>query len=492
MEIEMSPKPETRLFVGGDFVESAEGARFITMNPATGAVLAEVSEAGRVDVDRAVSAARDAFAGSWGALLLSERARLLRALAQLMDERRGELALLESLDAGKPIADAQAQVGVAIEWIDWFADMATKVRSHVIPGPSDVLNYTLRQPVGVVGCITPWNYPLVLYAIKVAPALAMGNTVLLKPAEQTPLTALAFAELAAAAGLPPGTLSVLPGYGPTTGRAIVEHPDVAMISFTGSTAVGRAIAAACGRGVKKATLELGGKSPNLIFADADLDFATTTALFSFSVNQGQLCSAGTRLLVEESVLDEVLDALIAKAEELRIGDPLDPETQLGAIISEDQLARIEFYVEAGASEGASLKTGGERPPVEGHAGWFYRPTVFSSVQNTMRIAQEEIFGPVLSVISFQDEPEAVSTANDIIYGLAAGIWTRDLSRAHRVAASISAGLVYVNTMNLLSPASPYSGFKQSGAGVEGGFEQCESFTELKSVWVNLANEAPRF
>jgi acyl-CoA reductase-like NAD-dependent aldehyde dehydrogenase len=481
---------ETRLFIGGAFVDSVDGATFETRNPATGEVLADVAEAREADVNAAVAAAQRALDGEWGTCSLSDRAAVLRRLAGALDERKEGLAKLESLDAGKPIRDCVAQVELAVSWFDWFADTATKLRSHVIPGPSGLLNYTLRQPHGVVGCIVPWNYPLPLYGIKVAPALAMGNAVLLKPAEQAPLTALALAEITAEVGLPAGALNVLPGY-PTAGRAIVEHPGVRMVSFTGSTDVGRDIAARAAPTVKKLSLELGGKSPNVIFADAELDLATSAALFSFCVNQGQLCSAGTRLLVEDAVHDDVLGSLVQKAERLKVGDPSDAATQLGAVISEAQLKRIESYVESGVADGASVVTGAERPRVSGFEnGLFYAPTIFDDVDNRMRIAQEEIFGPVLSVIRFEDEQDAVTTANDVMYGLAAGIWTRDLSRAHRLAAAIDAGLVYVNTMNVLSPASPYSGFKASGFGAEGGFEQCAEFTQLKSVWINLTDTVP--
>ena len=480
----------TDLFIADESVPAAGGSTFPTLNPATGEPIADVAEAGREDVDRAVRAAQAALDGEWGRMSLPDRARVLRRLAELLERRSPEVARLESLDAGKPIRDARAQLAAAVEWFDWFADMALKVRSHVIPGPPGHLNYTLRQPHGVVGCIVPWNYPLVLYGIKVAPALAMGNAVILKPAEQTPLTALALADIAREAGLPAGALAVLPGDG-ETGRAIIEHPGVRMVSFTGSTEVGRDVAARAARTMKKVTLELGGKSPNIVFADADLDAAAATSLFTFCVNQGQLCAAGTRLLVQEEIHEPLLEDLVARADRLRVGDPSDEHTQMGAIITAKQLARVEQYVAAGREQGARVVTGGERAAVAGcHGGWFYTPTIFDDVDDDMRIAQEEIFGPVLSVLPFSDEAEAIRLANSVAYGLAAGVWTRDLSRAHRMAAAIDAGLVYVNTMNVLTPGSPYSGFKQSGVGIEGGTEQAESFTQLKSVWVNLDAEAP--
>lgn len=483
--------PRTQLFIADAFADASDGQTFQTWDPARGRVVADVALAGAEDVDRAVTAARAALDGAWGALGLDERGRILRRIAALLDERAEELAALESLDAGKPLGDALVQVRTAATWFDWFADMATRVRSHVIPGLAGHLNYTLREPHGVVACIVPWNYPMALYGVKVAPALAMGNAVLLKPAEQTPLSALALADVCRDAGLPEGALSVLPGDGPTTGRAIVDHPGVRMVSFTGSTVVGQEIAARGAATMKKVTLELGGKSPNVVFADADLDVAVDAALFSVCVNAGQLCSAGTRLLVEQQVHDEVLERLVSRARALTVGDPSAAGTQLGAIITPEQLARIESYVALGRQEGARLVTGGARPSIAGcEDGWFFEPTIFAGVRNEMRLAQEEIFGPVLSVLPFADEQDAVRIANDVVYGLAAGVWTTSLARAHRMASAIQAGLVYVNTMNLLLPGSPYSGYKQSGVGVEGGVEQAESFTQLKSVWVNLTDAAP--
>lgn len=480
---------ESRLFIGGEFTDASDGATFETINPAYGNVIADVSHASPQDVADAVRAAREAQR-RWEREPLSVRAKVLRRTAELIVAHSEELAGLESADGGKPISDCRAQVLGTAEWFDFFADVSAHLRSHVIPSFPDHLNYTLRQPVGVVGTITPWNYPLPLYGIKLPAALAVGNSVVLKPAEQTPLTALALARLMTEAGLPDGVLSVLPGLGETTGSALVDS-EIDMVSFTGSTEVGRKIAARAGDRLMKVTLELGGKSPSIVFADADLDKAAAGALFTFCVHQGQLCSAGSRLLVEETIREEFVSRLVDMAEDLRVGDPADEATQLGAVMSQEQMDRIEGFVASGIDQGARPLTGASRRAVEGlEEGLFYSPTIFEDVSMEMDIAQNEIFGPVLSVLPFSDDGEAVEIANDVLYGLAAGIWTNDLRRAHRFSRDVDAGIVYVNTMNALAPWSPYSGWKQSGLGVEGGIEQAESFTKLKTVWINLGDQVP--
>ncbi len=479
----------TGLFVDGDFTDASDGETFATMNPATGETIADVAHATSHDVARAVDAARSAQA-RWADAPMTERAAVLKRTAELIERNSDRLAVLESTDAGKPISDCRVQVLGTAEWFAFFADISAHLRSDIVPSLPDHLNYTLRQPMGVVATITPWNYPLPLYGIKLPAALAVGNSVVLKPAEQTPLTALALADLMREAGLPAGVLNVLPGLGDTTGAGLVDA-DVDMISFTGSTEVGRRIAARAGDKLTKVTLELGGKSPSIVFADSDLDKAAAGALFTFCVHQGQLCSAGTRLLVEDSIRDEFVQRLVETAESLRVGDPSDEATQLGAVMSPEQMARIESYVESGLGDGATALTGADRATVEGlENGLFYKPTIFENVSSSMRIAQEEIFGPVLSVLPFSSDDEAVGLANDVLYGLAAGIWTNDLRRAHRFARDVDAGIVYVNTMNMLAPWSPYSGWKQSGLGVEGGIEQAESFTKLKTVWINLGEDVP--
>jgi acyl-CoA reductase-like NAD-dependent aldehyde dehydrogenase len=481
----------TTLHIDGEFVEAADGATFDIFNPATGALLAQVAEAGEEDIKRAVTAARRA-GETWGRMDVFERLRLLRRAAELLRERSRELALVEALDTGKPLTETRTYPDMTAECLEYFGELARSARSHVIPTPSGFLNYTLRQPFGVVGAIVPWNFPLPFCGAKCGPILAAGNTVVLKPAEQTPLSALLFAEACRDAGLPDGVVNVVPGMGPTAGRAIVEHPDVGMISFTGSTDVGREIGGEAGRRLKPVVLELGGKAPNIVFADADLEQAATTALYMVAYNQGQVCSAGTRLLVERSIHDAFVEEVAAKAQAAQVGDPLDPDTQIGAVISAVQLQRIADYVEIGRREGAELVTGGGIPAVPGHEdGWFFQPTIFRGVDSRMRIAQEEIFGPVLAVLPFDGENDAVHVANDVMYGLSAAIWTRDVSRAHRLAERIEAGIVFVNTMNDgRGLGSPFGGWKQSGIGLENGLEGLLACTRLKTVIVNLDAPTP--
>jgi acyl-CoA reductase-like NAD-dependent aldehyde dehydrogenase len=484
-------KVETRLFIGGEFVEAAAGRRFTVIEPATGLELAHVCEGRDEDIDSAVRAAARAL-GPWQAMAPAERARILRGVAELIDSEREPLARLEARDSGKPVAEARSRLQGVVAWFEFFADIALKLRSAVVPAVPGYLNYTLRQPLGVVGAIIPWNYPSQSCAIKIAAAVGVGNAIVLKPAEQAPLVPLAIARLCREAGVPPGVVNVVPGFGETAGRALAEHPGVAGISFTGSTEVGREVASVAGRSLKKVTLELGGKAPNVVFADADLDLAARSAFFTFTINQGQVCTAGTRLLVQQEVHDELVDRLVSAADHLRIGDPLDEETEVGALLDDRQLERVRSFVEQGVATGAQLACGGTAPAISGfEQGFFYSPTVFLGVRTEMAIAQQEIFGPVLSVIPFEDEREAIGLANDVLYGLSAGVWTENLARAHRVAAAIEAGIVWVNTMHVLSPASPISGWKQSGVGTEGGFEQAEGMTRVKSVWVNVGGPVPQ-
>jgi acyl-CoA reductase-like NAD-dependent aldehyde dehydrogenase len=417
----------------------------------------------------------------------------LRRATELLADRRDALASIEARDVGKPIADCRAEVDLAVEWFDFFADIGLRLRSDVIPGVPGHLNYTVRKPIGVAALITPWNYPLAIYGFKLPAALATGNTVVLKPAEQAPLTALALAAIFRDADFPPGVFNVVPGDGPVTGSSLVDHEKVSAISFTGSTAVGRHIAQQAAAGLKKYTLEMGGKSPNIIFEDADLDDAACTSLFTYTINQGQLCTAGTRLLIQEGVLDQVVDAVVDAGRSLRIGDPLDSETQLGALIDSTQLERVERFVSGAVDEGAQVVTGGHRPELGSQLSTcFYTPTVLAGLGAESEAAQEEIFGPVVTVLPFSTEEEAIQLANGVRYGLAAGIWTSDLSRALRLADTIDAGLIWINTMNVLSAASPYGGLKQSGVGVEGGLEQAEEYMQAKSVWINYGAVSPRY
>lgn len=480
---------ELGLHLGGESVEAAAGERFTTFDPSTAAPIAEVARALPPDVERAVELAR-AAQPEWEAIGVDARAAVLGATARLLRERAVEIGRVEALDAGKPVEQAIEQVKSTADAFDYWTRTGRELREMVAPTGPRALNYTLREPLGVVGVITPWNYPMLEYAESVPGALAVGNAVVLKPAELTPLTALLLARVMADAGLPPGVFNVVPGPGSLTGQALIEHPDVDMVVFTGSTGVGRRVAAAAGEGLKRTWLELGGKSPNVVFADADLDAVVGPSLFSFTVNQGQLCTAGTRMLVERTIHDELVERLRDAAEGLVVGDPFAPDTQLGALISERQVERVAGYVEGAKAEGAELVIGGGRPPVAGcEHGAFYSPTIFAGVTPEMAIFREEIFGPVLSVVPFEGEEEAIGLANDNAYGLNAALWTNDLGRAHRVARAVEAGTVYVNTINGGATA-PHDRYKGSGIGIAGGREQLEAMTRVKSVFVNLGAETP--
>ncbi len=487
----MNPAVHDQLYLDGRFRPALDGRTFPTVSPVTTRTIADVALAGDADVDAAVASGRTAF-DQWSQWTPRDRGRTLRRIAETLIVHLEEIAQVECLDLGKPISDCRAGVRDAADWFEYFADIVPHLRGETLPHPDAGLSYVLHQPMGVVAVIPAWNFPMPLYGTKVAAALATGNSVVLKPAEQTPLSALLLGRLCTEAGLPDGVLNVLTGPGEETGRALVRHRGIDMISFTGSTPVGREIASVAGQNLTKVTLELGGKSPNLVFPDADLEQAAATSLFSFTINQGQLCSAGTRLLVHESIHDDFLSLLVEKARALRIGDPAREDTNLGTIVSERQLRRVEDYVEAGRASGASLATGGKRAEVAGLPdGYFYSPTIFTHVDPAASIAREEIFGPVLCVLPFRDEDEALRLANSVDYGLAAQIWTRDVERVHRVAERVEAGLVWVNTAHQGSAAVPYSGWKASGLGTEGGIEQALEHTRPKSVWIGRGGGRPR-
>jgi acyl-CoA reductase-like NAD-dependent aldehyde dehydrogenase len=484
--------PPSGLFINGSFVKAEDGATFPTYEAASGQVLMDVASAGEADVNRAVEAAREAFVREWSELGLRERGRVLSRVADLIEERGDQLTLLEVANSGKPIRDVRrGEIQEAASWFRFYANIGDHLRSTVIPSPGGYLNYTVREPFGVVGLIIPWNYPLIAAAMKLAPALGAGNAVVLKPAEQTPLSALVLGEICNEAGVPAGVLNIVNGAA-ATGRALVAHPAVSMISFTGSTEVGREILGRAADQVKHVSVELGGKTPSIVFADADLETAAATILFSFCGNLGQRCTAGTRLVIEKSVQKPFLEILSELALALRIGDPLEDETQLGCLIDEHQFRRVQGFVDGGVAEGAELVIGGKRASVRGcEGGFFYEPTIFNNVDSRARLAQEEIFGPVLSTLSFESEDQAVELANATPYGLSAGVWTRDTSRAQWLAGRLESGRVWINTMNINTVPSPRAPFKQSGLGFEGGVEHALEFTQLKSVWLNLGASPPR-
>ena len=477
-----------KMLIGGKWVASASGKTFETFNPSSGQVLATVAEGGCEDIDRAVVAARKAFErGIWHRMTPSQRGRLLWKLADLLEQHADELALLETLDNGKPIRYARSiDVPQAIDHFRYFAGWATKLEGTTVPvSVPSMLTYTLREPLGVVGQIIPWNFPLQMAAWKLAPALACGNTVILKPAEQTPLTALRLGELICEAGFPAGVVNIVPGFGATAGAALVAHPDVDKIAFTGSTEVGKAIVRASADSLKRVTLELGGKSPNIIFPDADLPAALQGALNAIFFNQGQVCTAGSRLFVHASIYEQVVSELSTAAAGMKLGVGEDPATELGPLISQEHLERVLGYIETGKREGARPTTGGQRPDSWQYPGYFLQPTVFALVHDTMTIAREEIFGPVVVVQPFQDEEEVVARANASIYGLAAGVWTNDVKKVHKLASALKTGVVWANTYHMFDAAAPFGGYKQSGHGREMGRDVLDAYTQTKTVWVNL-------
>lgn len=477
-----------KMLIGGQWVESASGKTFDTFNPSTGKVLAKVAEGEREDINRAVASARKAFgAGAWRRMPPAQRGRLLWKLADLIEQHADELALLETLDNGKPIKHARSiDVPQCVNHFRYFAGWASKLEGQTIPvSLPDMLTYTLREPLGVVGQIIPWNFPLQMAAWKLAPALACGNTVVLKPAEQTPLTALRLGELICEAGFPKGVVNIVPGFGEKAGAALAEHPDVDKIAFTGSTEVGRKIIHASAGNLKKVTLELGGKSPNIIFPDTDLLFAIRGAIQAIFFNQGQICTAGSRLFVHTSIYDQFVRGLSEAASKMKLGAGIDPTTEIGPLISQEQLQRVTGYIESGKQEGAVLATGGQQPDPEQFPGYFLQPTVFEDVRDEMIIAREEIFGPVVVVLPFEDTEEVAARANKSIYGLAAGVWTNDVRNAHNMAKALQAGVVWVNTYNMFDAAAPFGGYKQSGYGREMGQAVLDAYTQVKTVWINL-------
>jgi acyl-CoA reductase-like NAD-dependent aldehyde dehydrogenase len=471
-----------KLLIGGEWVEPDDGRTFATIDPATGEEICRVGQGGAADVTRAVAAAQAALDGPLRKIHAAKRSALMNALAELIKANGDELAELESLDNGKPLAMAKGDVAATVNHIRYYAGWPTKIEGETIPvSARDVLCYTVREPVGVCGQIIPWNFPLVMAAWKIAPALAAGCPVLLKPAEQTPLTALRLGELALEAGLPEGTLNVLTGDG-ETGAALVDDPGVAKIAFTGSTVVGREIGAKCGRALKRVTLELGGKSPNIILPDADVDRAVKGSFQGIYFNSGQACNAGSRLFVARELFDEVVDGLTRFADEAKVGPGLDPESDFGPLVSSEQFERVKGYIDSGIEEGAEAVAGGA-PQNDG--GYFVSPTLFTGVEDRMRIAREEIFGPVLVAMPFDDLDEVAARANDTEYGLAAGLWTRDISNAHKLAAMLKAGVVYINTWGGGDPAAPFGGYKASGIGREKGHANLDAYLETKTVWTQL-------
>jgi len=478
--------PEGQLFINGEWRASAGGKQIPVINPATEEVVGSVAAAGKADLDAAVDAARAALDGPWGKMSARARGALMWNLGVRLMAHLDELARLETLHNGKPIFEArQIEIPAAAECFQYYAGWADKIHGETIPVKGNYLTYTLREPVGVVAAIVPWNFPLLLTSWKVAPALACGNTVIIKPATQTPLTALALADLANEAGIPPGVINVITGQGRDIGPAIVGHPGIDKIAFTGDTKTGREIMRGAADTLKRITLELGGKSPNIVFADADLEAAVRGATTGIFYGKGEVCAAGSRLLVDNRIKSEFIDKVVARTKKIVPGDPMDPKTRLGAISSKGQMESVLRYIDIGRQEGATLVAGGNRTDIGTGKGFFLEPTVFADVTPTMTIAREEIFGPVLAAIEFTDVDEAIARANDSDYGLAAAVWTRDIKKAHYVAKRLMAGTVWVNTYNVYDTAAPFGGYKQSGFGREMGMHALEHYTQVKTVFVDL-------